>query len=502
MVSISKTFLDFKYRSFKEQLKYPLRHQSEVLKEICEQLALTRYATELGIIGTLSPEEYRACVPISRYKDISAYIYQIKLGDRDVLQKDRIKYYGESSGTTGRNKTIPLSKKYVRDGLIKGSVYSAAIVNHYKREATDGHTILLPGSLKQQADYYVGDVSAVMSHRIPFFLKSMSAARYDVEVETRWEEKLEAIWETSLGTSIKGMCGLPTWNVKMLEYFRATKSPRAYRDFIADLSFFVHGGINIQPYKDHIQDLIEQKDLLYVDVYNATEGFFACQDDPTDDSMSLILDGSVYYEFVEVHEIDKENPSILSLSEVEVGKKYVLVISNTSGLYRYVMEDIVTFTEVRPYKLRIQGRTSGFLNTFGEEVMEENCNQVITMISKELGIHLSDYTIAPLHISAGQGGSLGCHYWVLESQSELDIDTDLLTRRIDQLLQELNHDYTEKRKNDAVLSRPEVAVVPPGTFHRYLTTREKVSVQSKVPRIVHDLSVIRKILGPEAVLTT
>jgi len=385
MVSISKTFLDFKYRSFREQLRDPVRYQSDVLKDICEQLTLTRYATEIGLIGDITPEEYRACVPISRYKDISSHIYQIKLGDRDVLQKDRIKYYGESSGTTGRNKTIPLSKKYVRDCLIKGSVYSAAIVNHYLREAVDGHTILLPGSLKQQSDYYVGDVSAVMSDHIPFFLKNRSVARHDLEVETPWEHKLRLIWENSRDSSIRGMCGLPTWIVKMLEHFRATKSRQEYQDFVRDISFFVHGGINIHPYKDHIDELLGHKDLLYVNVYNATEGFFACQDDPKDDSMTLLMDASVYYEFVEVHEIDSEQPTILSLEEVEVGKNYVLLISNTSGLYRYVMEDIVAFTKVRPYKLQIQGRTSGFLNSFGEEVVEDNCNHVITTISRELG---------------------------------------------------------------------------------------------------------------------
>ncbi len=502
MVSISKTFLDFKYRSLKEQLKDPIRHQADILKEVCEQLTLTRYATEIGLIGDITPEEYRACVPISRYQDISKHIYQIKLGDRDVLQKDRIKYYGESSGTTGRNKTIPLSKKYVKDCLIKGSVYSAAVVNHYIREAVDGHTILLPGSLKQQSDYYVGDVSAVMSDHIPFFLKSMSAARHNLETETPWEQKIRLIWESSRDTKIKGFCGLPTWNLKMLEHFRATKSRREYKDFVSDISFFVHGGINIHPYKDRIHELIGHQDLLYVEVYNATEGFFACQDDREDDSMALLVDGSIYYEFIEVHEIDHEQPTILNLAEVEAGKNYVLLISNTSGLYRYVMEDIVTFTKVRPYKLQIQGRTSGFLNSFGEEVMEDNCNHVITTLSKELGIHLSDYTVAPLHTSQGTGHHLGCHHWLIESSSRPKIDTQKIIRRIDQILQATNHDYSEKRKNDYVMSLPKVTFVETGAFHRHLAARDKVTVQSKVPRITKDLTVINKILVLEAVPTS
>ncbi len=500
MVSLSKTFLGFKYRSFSDQLKDPIRHQSEILKEVCEQLTLTRYATELGIIGAISPDEFKACVPISRYEDISGHIYQIKLGGRDVLQKDRIKYYGESSGTTGRNKTIPLSKKYVRDCLIKGSIYSAAIVNQHIRDATDGHTILLPGSLRHQSDYYVGDVSAVMADHIPFFLKSMSAAHHNVEIDTPWEEKLESIWRNAHTSTIKGFCGLPTWNVKMLKYFKATKSTQDYQKFVKDISFFVHGGINIKPYKNQIKDLLGHNDLLYVNVYNATEGFFACQDNPEEDSMSLIVDGSIYYEFVEVHEIDEGQPTIISLEDVEVGKNYVILISNTSGLYRYVMEDIVTFTKVRPYKLQIQGRTSGFLNSFGEEVMEDHCNHVIAALSKELGVHLTDYTVAPHHYNEETNQQLGCHRWLIENPSTGALDKKLISRRIDSILQELSHDYAEKRKYDHVLSLPEVTILPAGSFYRYLTSRGKVTVQSKVPRITDNPTIIHKILAQEAVL--
>jgi len=223
MVSISKTFLDFKYRTYKERQREPIRYQKEILKEVCNQLAYTRYASEHGLIGDITPEEYKACVPISRYHDISKHIYDIKCGERDVLQKDKIKYYGESSGTTGRNKTLPLSKRYLRDGLIKGAVYSAAIVNHYKRDATEGNTVLLPGSLKEQSDYLVGDVSAVMADHIPFLLKGRSAIRSDKDLKASWEQKLDALWQNANSHQINGITGLPTWNLKMLEHFAHTK---------------------------------------------------------------------------------------------------------------------------------------------------------------------------------------------------------------------------------------------------------------------------------------
>lgn len=494
MPSISKTFLDFKYRTYKERQREPLKYQGEILQEICQQLTFTKYASDLGLIGDISPQEYKACMPLSRYADIAEHIYEMKGGTRDVLQKDKIRYYGESSGTTGRSKTIPLSKKYVRDGIIKGSVYSAAIINHYYREATDGHTIILPGSLRQQSDYFVGDVSAVMADHIPFLLKGRSALRTDLEHKGSWEQKLEAIWQHAISSRITGMTGLPTWNLKMLEHFARTKHPEDFHNFVKDISFFIHGGINIAPYRERIRQITGNDDLIFINVYNATEGFFACQDDPDDDSMSLVIDAGVYYEFVEVSDIDSATPQFKSLAEVETGKNYVLVISNTSGLYRYVMEDIITFTKVHPFKIKIQGRTSGFLNAFGEEVMEENCHQVVMKLNQELDQSITEFTVAPVHQYQQTDGHLGHHLWLLECNTDQPANTEMMSHKIDALLHELNHDYAEKRKHNYVMTRPEVRLVPHGTFHRYLTNRSKVSVQSKVARISQTTALIEQII--------
>ncbi len=483
-MNITRQYLDFRFRALKEALSNPHDHQRSALTEVVKSFHNTQYAYELGHRSNMSETEFLSSVPLCRYDDIEPFIEQMRNGKKNVLVRDKIKYFGESSGTTGRNKTIPLSKRYLKDCLIKGSIYTGSIVNHHVRDAAEGKMIVLPGSLKELGDCLVGDVSAIMADHIPLILRHKSAYNAFSNLNSTWESKLRSIVESIRENNrIIGISGLPTWNLKLLDYVKESGIIENCDQFFKGIKFFVHGGVSIEPYKERYSNIFPNNDVVYINVYNSTEGYFAFQDDPEDDNMSLFVDGNIYYEFIPLDEINNEQPNILNLSQVEKERPYVLVISNISGLYRYVVEDVVEFGSLNPYKLRIIGRTSGFLNVFGEEVMEDMCNKVIDRIVKKIGTEVNDYTIAPKVFNKSASNGIGCHEWLIEFNGDIAYSEKAIASLIDEYLKEQSHDYTEKRKHDLIMRAPTVKFLQKGSFYKYLDLNQKIGVQSKIPRI-------------------
>ena len=269
----------------------------------------------------------------------------------------------------------------------------------------------------------------------------------------------------------------------MLDYIREADEIEDSEAFFRNIKYFVHGGISLEPYKERFKSIFGQNDVLFLNVYNSTEGYFGFQDDPEDEYMSLFVDGSIYYEFIPLDQINENDPPILNLEQIEKDVPYVMVISNISGLYRYIMEDVIMFGSTRPYKLKIVGRTSGFLNVFGEEVMEDMCNKVIDRLVREIGVEVNDFTIAPKFNDLPNAQSMGCHEWVIEFNDCISITEKAIARLIDLYLKELSHDYSEKRKDDLIMSLPTVHILLPGSFYRYMDVHQKIGVQSKIPRI-------------------
>lgn len=493
-MNITRPYLDFRFKALKEALDSPHESQSSALSEVVKAFNNTQYSFELGHSARISESEYLQHVPLCRYDDISDYIELMKEGKRNVLVKDKIKYFGESSGTTGRNKTIPLSKKYLRECLIKGSIYTGAIVNHYVRDATEGKMIVLPGTLKELGDCLIGDVSAIMADHIPIILRHKSAYDTFSNLNTSWESKLESIIEAiNNNNKIIGISGLPTWNLKLLDHIKETEHVVRKDVFFRNIKFFVHGGISLEPYKERYNNIFGTNEIVYINVYNSTEGYFAFQDDPEDENMSLFVDGNIYYEFIPLNKINEEVPPIINLTQVETGVPYVMVISNISGLYRYIIEDVVLFGSVNPYKIRILGRTSGFLNVFGEEVMEDMCNKVIEKIIRKVGVEVNDYTIAPKFSNIPDSKCMGCHEWLIEFNDEIPYSEIVIAKLIDEYLKEQSHDYAEKRKNDLIMCKPTVKFLVKGSFYKYMDLNQKIGVQSKIPRISKSRDLLNKL---------
>jgi hypothetical protein len=257
-----------------------------------------------------------------------------------------------------------------------------------------------------------------------------------------------------------------------------------------DMELFIHGGVCFEPYREQYRLLFPSPDMHYFETYNASEGFFALQDDPNSDDMLLMLDYSVFYEFIPVEQIGKEFPDVLAIDQVETNRNYAIVITTNAGLWRYIIGDTVVFTSTNPYKIRISGRIQQFINAFGEELIVDNAEKAMKAACTATNAVVSEYTAGPVYMDSDHNGA---HEWLIEFEKEPD-DLSFFTEKLDQALCSLNSDYEAKRKKGITLRMPVVHSLPKGVFYKWMKKRGKLGGQNKVPRLSNDRKYLDDIL--------
>ena len=249
-----------------------------------------------------------------------------------------------------------------------------------------------------------------------------------------------------------------------------------------NLEVFTHGGVNFEPYQQQFKRLIPSEQMHYMETYNASEGFFAIQDNPASQDMLLMLDYGVFYEFISMKEFGKDNPQILTLEEVELNENYAIVISTNAGLWRYIIGDTIQFKSKNPYKIRITGRTKHFINAFGEEVIIDNAEKALQTACKKTGAVINEYTAGPVFMADNNSGA---HEWIVEFYTKPNDIEEFITC-LDETLKELNSDYEAKRYKDMTLGRPILISAPRDTFYQWMKKRNKIGGQNKIPRLSND----------------
>jgi hypothetical protein len=296
---------------------------------------------------------------------------------------------------------------------------------------------------------------------------------------SEWEEKIEKMAQAASQENVTSMLGVPTWTIVLMQRVLSITGKSNILDVWPNLEVFVHGAVAFTPYRDLFKNLIPTSTMHYLEIYNASEGFFGIQDQSGIADMLLMLDYGVFYEFIPLEDIDKEFPRTLTLAEVELDKNYAMIISTNGGLWRYKIGDTIKFTSLAPYRIRISGRTKHFINAFGEEVMIENAETAIARACQETGAIINNFTAAPIYMeSAGKGG----HEWIIEFVKEPSVLSQFV-QKLDDSLREINSDYDAKRYKDMALQLPVVHSVPEGTFYNWMKKRGKVGGQHKVPRL-------------------
>ena len=493
---ISKLFLP----RLKELTKYDTQAeelQTKVLKKLITAAQHTEWGKTHNFSCIRNYESYRQSSPVNTYEELKLYIDRMRHGEKDVLWKGSVKWYAKSSGTTNdKSKFIPVSKDILRDTHYRGGTDSvvAYLRNNPNSRFFQGKSLILGGSHAPNYNLpnsLVGDLSAILIENISPLVNLLRTPAKSVALLSDFEQKREKIAQLTLHQDIVSISGVPSWMLSVLTRVMELSGKQHLEEVWPNLEVFFHGGVAFTPYREQYKQLITKPDMHYMETYNASEGFFGIQMDPADPAMNLMVDYGIFYEFIPMDEVEKDNPTVIPLWGVETGRNYAMVISSSGGLWRYMIGDTVRFTQTNPYKFVITGRTKSFINAFGEELIVDNAEKGLAAACEATNAQVLEYTAAPVFMDA-KGKCR--HQWVIEFAKEPSSLSDF-ARILDGKLQEINSDYEAKRYKDITLQPLEIIPARKGVFNDWLKNKGKLGGQHKIPRLSNSRTYIDEILS-------
>ena len=421
----------------------------------------------------------------------------MRQGEKDLLWPGVVKWYAKSSGTTNdKSKFIPVSKEGLKDTHYRGGTDAVVwyLRNNPQSRIFDGRALILGGSHAPNYNLkssLVGDLSAILIENINPLVNLVRVPRKETALLSDFEIKRDRIAREAIHRNVTNLSGVPSWMLSVLNRVMEISGATVLQEVWPNLEVFFHGGVAFTPYREQYKRLITKSGMHYMETYNASEGFFGLQDDPADPAMSLMLDYGVFYEFIPMDQIESPNPEVVPLWGVETGRNYAILISTSSGLWRYMIGDTVSFTQKNPYKFVITGRTKFFINAFGEELIVDNAEKGLQAACKATGAQVLEYTAAPVYMD--ENGKCR-HQWVIEF-SNAPADLGQFAKILDSTLQQINSDYEAKRYKDITLQPLEIIVGRKGVFNDWLKSKGKLGGQHKVPRLSNKREHIEEIIA-------
>ena len=470
--------------------------QTKVLKKLMAKGAQTEWGQAHQYSGRESYEAFARQTPVSTYEELKGYIDRMRQGERNVLWPGQVRWYAKSSGTTNdKSKFIPVSRETLHDTHYAGGTDAVVwyLRNNPQSRIFDGKALILGGSHAPNYNLknsLVGDLSAILIENINPLVNLVRVPRKATALLSDFEVKRDRIAKESLKQNVTNLSGVPSWMLSVLTRVMEISGARHLEEVWPNLEVFFHGGVAFTPYREQYQQLIKSPRMHYMETYNASEGFFGLQDDPGNPAMSLMIDYGVFYEFIPMDELESEHPSVVPLWGVETGRNYAMVISTTSGLWRYMIGDTIRFTQKDPYKFIITGRTKFFINAFGEELIVDNAEKGLAEACRQTGAQVLEYTAAPVFMD--EHGKCR-HQWIIEF-SQMPEDLNAFACILDEALQRINSDYEAKRFKDITLQPLEIIVARRGLFNDWLKGKGKLGGQHKVPRLSNKRDFIEEIL--------
>lgn len=492
-----KWYYKHRYRQIRHFMAHPNEVQQNLLQQLIQINTHTVWGRQFQFQSIKNHKQFVERVPIQDYESLKPYIKRMMHGERDVLWTGQVQWFSKSSGTTSdRSKFIPVSSQNLKQCHIRGTWDTMSLFYHNRPDARqfECKSMIMGGSLHPFEPYpktIYGDISAIMIHHMPVVAHPFFVPDFKTALLNDWEEKLDRMTKVAANEPNMVMIGgVPTWTVvlfrRILEYTGKQNMLEVWPHFQG----YIHGGVSFLPYRQQFDAFFPSDQVSYQEIYNASEGYFAAQDNFSNEDMLLLLNNGIYYEFLPMEEWQRPSPIAIPLAEVELGKNYAIVISTNSGLWRYTPGDTVTFTSKYPFRIKITGRTKQFVNAFGEEVMVENTDHALALTCQQTGAIVTEYTVAPVYFQhLGKGG----HEWVVEFEKKPE---DLLhfSQLLDSNLQMINSDYEAKRSKNIALKPLKIHSVPIGTFYRWMRSKGKTGGQHKVPRLANHREYIDDIL--------
>jgi len=484
------------YAAFAQESKAACLHQNLLLKELIHLAKNTEFGKKYHFHQITDYTSFQKHVPIHTYEDLEADILKMKAGAKNILWPGKIAMFAKSSGTSNaKSKYIPLSKVSLQENHFKGG---KNILHIYSYKFPDKNiftakNLSVSGSFEEDKSMQIGDLSAILVKNLPPWVQLKRLPSKRLALLSNWEEKIEKISNEIQEEDIASLSGVPSWNLILLQKTLQKSGKNKLQEIWPNFQLFMHGGVNFTPYKKSFRDIIGSQDFVFMETYNASEGFFAIQDnfDEEENGMLLLTNHAVFYEFLPLNDLNNKAAIPLQLNEVELGVNYALIITTKSGLWRYMIGDTIQFTSLNPFRIKITGRTKYFINIFGEELIEDNVNRALDTVCEKLDCVVAEYTVGPIFPNAkGQGA----HEWIIEFIKKPE-DMLFFTQLLDEELQRVNSDYEAKRTGDLALQFPCVHAVEKGTFYQWLKQKNKLGGQHKVPRLQNHRKVIDEILS-------
>ncbi|MDR9458086.1 MAG: GH3 auxin-responsive promoter family protein [Salegentibacter sp.] len=461
----------------------PEATQQKVFKELIDQAKDTKFGKDHDFGKIKTYRDFAEKIPVRDYEELKPWVDKMVAGEADVLWPGKPLYYAKTSGTTSGAKYIPLTKESMPTHINAArNAILCYIAETGNASFVDGKMIFLQGSpeLDEKNGVKLGRLSGIVAHYVPSYLQKNRMPSWETNCIEDWETKVDAIVEETRNEDMTVISGIPSW-VQMYFERLHQKTGQKVGDLFKNFELFIYGGVNYEPYRAKFENLIGRK-VDSIELYPASEGFFAFQDKQNEKGMLLQLDSGMFYEFIKADEFFDENPKRLTIGEVETGVNYVMLISSNAGLWAYNLGDTVQFTSTKPYRVMVSGRIKHFISAFGEHVIAKEVEEAMQLATAQTKARISEFTVAPQ--ITPENDELPYHEWFIEFEKEPE-DLEAFRKILDKSLQEQNSYYFDLIEGK-ILQPLKIARVPSNGFQKYMKSIGKLGGQNKLPRLAND----------------
>ena len=479
---LAKPFASRIYKKVQKWANNPIETQEKVFRNLISEASHTVFGKDHDFGNIKNHDDFVKRVSVRDYEGLKPYVDKVVAGEKDILWKGKPLYFAKTSGTTSGAKYIPITAESMPNHV--NAARNAILLYIHETgnsKFVDGKMIFLQGSpiLKEQNGVQLGRLSGIVAHYVPKYLQKNRLPSWETNCIEDWETKVDAVVKETLPENMTIISGIPSW-VQMYFEKLQKKTGQKVGDIFKNFNLFIFGGVNYEPYRAKFENLIGRK-VDSIELYPASEGFFAFQDKQNEKGMLLQLNSGMFYEFILAEEFFVKNPKRITIKDVEIGKNYVLIISTNAGLWAYNVGDTVIFTSTKPYRVIVSGRIKHFISAFGEHVIGKEVEYALKKATENTFVRINEFTVAP-QISPDSG--LPYHEWFIEFENEPE-SISTLAKSIDQALQQQNSYYLDLIVGK-VLQPLKITVIQKNGFQNYMKSIGKLGGQNKIPRLAND----------------
>ena len=481
----AKVFAKVIYNKTQKWALNPVETQKEVFKNIIAIAKDTEFGKDHGFAGIHTFADFQKKVPVRDYEDLKSYVEKVVKGESDILWPGKPLYFAKTSGTTSGAKYIPLTKESM-PYHIEAARNAILLYIHETGNAdfVSGKMIFLQGSpiLEEKHGINFGRLSGIVAHFVPNYLQKNRMPSWETNCIEDWETKVNAVVDETINEDMTVISGIPSWVQMYFEKLKE-KANKPVGEIFRNFNLFIYGGVNYEPYRAKFENLIGRK-VDSIELFPASEGFFAYQDTQTEKGMLLLLKAGIFYEFIKSEDFFSENPRSYTIGEVELGVNYVLIISTNAGLWRYNIGDTVQFTSLKPYRIIVSGRIKHYISAFGEHVIGKEVEESLKEAMEGTSVRVNEFTVAP-QIAPETG--LPYHEWLIEFENAPD-NMEEFSLKIDDAMRKQNSYYDDLIVGSA-LRKLIITKIPSQGFNDYMKSIGKLGGQNKIPRLSNDRNI-------------